>query len=80
MRSCIKLAYDVTRYNLKNTNLYSDRVNKVIYTYSGNSFPVKSQKKEYIMDERVTEYIHPKITEYIHPKIIELEPIMMDDY
>ena len=46
MRACIKLAYDVTRYTLKNTPSYGHRTNKVIYTYSGHSFPVKHAPKK----------------------------------
>jgi len=46
MRACIKLAYDVTRYTLKNTPSYGHRTNKVIYTYSGHSFPVKQSPQK----------------------------------
>jgi hypothetical protein len=74
MRACIKLAYDVTRYTLKNTISYSQQTNKVIYTYSGHYFPVKPppKKNEVIMTKVVTEYTSPKV--------IELEPIVVECY
>ena len=74
MRACIKLAYDVTRYNLKNTISYSQQTNKVIYTYSGHYFPVNPppKKNEDIMTK--------VIREDRPPKVIELKPIVVEDY
>lgn len=74
MRACIKLAYDVTRYTIKHTTSYSQQTNKVIYTYSGHCFPVKSppQKNEDIITKVVTDDRHHKV--------IELKPIVVEDY